>query len=168
MTPPAVSRSRLAIAVPRAPAQSVVRHPRCRPAQQPHRPVLWTRPWALTLKHKTAFVDLTGRSRIHWRTRNSGFRRTHVILKLADGNWLISDQSDGASADWRVREFNVADLTWHKLDIVQVVEGAAVEHPNLSKVDEIGFTDLMNGASSSACTRLDWFEVYGKVVKRKS
>jgi len=27
-----------------------------------------------------------------------------VILKLADGNWLISDQSDGASADWRERE----------------------------------------------------------------
>lgn len=127
-----------------------------------------TGPWALTLRHKTAFVDLTGRSRIRWRTRNSGFRRTHVILKLADGNWLISDQSDGSSADWRVREFNVADLSWHKLDIVQVVEGAPVEHPNLSKVDEIGFTDLMNGASSAACTRLDWIEVYGKVVKRKS
>ena len=39
-------------------------------------------------------------------------------------------------------------------------------HPDLTKVDEIGFTDLMNGASSPACTRLDWIEVYGKPVKR--
>jgi hypothetical protein len=122
--------------------------------------------WALTLKHKDAFVDLSGRSKIRWRTRNSGFRRTHVILKLAGGGWLISDQSDGGSADWRERELNVADLTWRKLDIAQVVEGAPVEHPNLSKVDEVGFTDLMNGASSAACTRLDWIEVYGKPVRR--
>jgi len=34
-----------------------------------------------------------------------------------------------------------------------------VDHPNPGKVDEIGFTDLMNGASSPACTRLDWIEV---------
>jgi hypothetical protein len=122
--------------------------------------------WALTLKHKDAYADLTGRSKIRWRTRMSGFRRLHIIVKLADGSWLISDQSDGASEDWREHEFNVADLRWHKLDVVKVVEGAAMAHPDLTKVDEIGFTDLMNGASSPACARLDWIEVYGKPVKR--
>ena len=96
----------------------------------------------------------------------SGFRQLHIILKLADGSWLISEQSDGASTEWRERDFNFADLRWYKLDIAQVVEGAAVSQPNLSKVDEIGFTDLMNGGSSPACTRLDWIEVYGASVKR--
>ncbi len=122
--------------------------------------------WALTLKYRDSLVDLTGRSKIRWRTKNSGYRQTHIILKLTGGDWLISDQSDGESADWREREFNVADLTWRKLDIAQVVEGAPVAHPDLSRVDEVGFTDLMSGASSPACTRLDWIEVYGKPVKR--
>jgi hypothetical protein len=122
--------------------------------------------WALALKHKDMYADLTGRAKIRWRTKNSGFRRLHLLVKLADGAWLISDQSDGASQDWREREFNVADLTWHKLDIARVVEGAPVEHPDLARVDEVGFTDLMMGASSPACTRLDWIEVYAKAVKR--
>ncbi len=122
--------------------------------------------WALTLKHKDALVDLTGAARIRWRTRNSGFRQTHVILKLADGTWLISDQSDGESAKWHELDFKVAEMTWRKLDIAQVVEGARVPNPDLSRVDEIGFTDLMSGASSPACTRLDWIEVYGNSVRR--
>jgi hypothetical protein len=35
---------------------------------------------------------------------------------------------------------------------------------DLSRVDEIGFTDLMPGGGSDACSRLDWIEVYGKPV----
>jgi hypothetical protein len=41
-----------------------------------------------------------------------------------------------------------------------------VANPNLSRVDEIGSTDLMRGGESAACSRLDWLEVYGKPVKR--
>jgi hypothetical protein len=33
-------------------------------------------------------------------------------------------------------------------------------------VDEIGFTDLMTGGASDACSRLDWIEVYGKSIDR--
>src|SRR5438270_5615303 len=37
--------------------------------------------WALTLKHKDAYADLTGRAKVRWRTRISGFRRLHIIVK---------------------------------------------------------------------------------------
>ena len=124
-------------------------------------------PWALSLARRDQYADLTGNAKIRWRTRNSGFRRLHVIVKLADGTWLVSEQSDGESKDWRVREFNLADMRWRKLNIETITEGAAVEHPNLSRVDSIGFTDLMNGASSPACSRIDWIEVVAQGVKRE-
>ena len=38
---------------------------------------------------------------------------------------------------------------------------------DLSRVDEIGFTDLMTGGKSKACSRIDWIEVYGKSVDRQ-
>lgn len=122
--------------------------------------------WALTLKSKTNFVDLTGFAKIVWRSKQSGFRNLRIILKLEDNTWLISDEYDSQSKDWRVREFNMADIIWYQLDIRSVVEGAPVSKPDLSKVDEIGFTDLMKGGQSIACSRLDWIEVYGKAVKR--
>ncbi len=122
--------------------------------------------WAVTLKHKKAFVDLSSYSKIVWRSKQTGFRELHIILKLADGTWLVSDQCDGASKDWRIREFNLADVTWYSLDINSVVEGLPVKGPDLSRVDEIGFSDLMRGGQSNACSRLDWIEVYGKPVRR--
>ncbi|MBI2690205.1 MAG: VCBS repeat-containing protein [Acidobacteria bacterium] len=123
--------------------------------------------WAVALRRRDALADLTGNAKIRWRARNSGFRRLHVIVKLADGTWLVSDESDGASKDWRVQEFKAADLHWRKLNIDTITEGAEVERPDLSHVDEIGFTDLMKGASSPACSRLDWIEVLAKPVKRE-
>lgn len=123
--------------------------------------------WALTLHDKSNLVDLTGPSKIRWRSWQSGFRQLHIILKLNNGNWLVSDESDGPSPDWREREFNIADLHWHSLDIDKVVEIDVLDHPDLTRVDEIGFTDLMTGGGSSASSRVDWIEVYGKeMVKR--
>ena len=123
--------------------------------------------WALSLRHRNAYADLTGNAKIRWRTRNSGFRRLHVILQLADGSWLVSGQSDGMSKDWRIREFNIADLRWRKLNIETVTEGDEVDRPDLSRVDAVGFTDLMNGASSPACSRVDWIEVIARSVQRE-
>jgi hypothetical protein len=122
--------------------------------------------WAVSLRHKNSFADLRGQAKIRWRTKQAGFRLARIIVKLADGTWLVSDQYDDASSDWREREFNVADLRWRKLDIKSVVEGAWVDHPDLSRVDEIGWTDLMAGGGTPACTRVDWIEVYGKPVPR--
>lgn len=87
-----------------------------------------------------------------------------IIVQLADGAWLVSDQFEGPSRDWRVAEFNVVDVRWRKLDMARVGEGAWVDSPDLSRVREVGFTDLMAGGASAACSRLDWIEVYGKRV----
>ena len=117
--------------------------------------------WAVSLRHKSALVDLTGLAKIRWRTKQAGFRQLRVIMKLANGTWLVSDQSDGPSADWRVREFNIGDIRWRKLDVETVVEGEWVERPDLGRVEEVGFTDLMRGGGTPACSRVDWIEVYG-------
>ena len=122
--------------------------------------------WMVTLKHKTSNVDLTGYSKISWRAKQAGLRLLRITLKLADGTWLVSDQYEDATKDWRIREFNIQDMIWYKLDPKSVVEIGPVTNPDLSNVEEIGFTDLMPGGKSASCTRLDWIEVYGKPVKR--
>lgn len=122
--------------------------------------------WAVTLKSKKSYSDLSENAKIVWRAKQAGFRCLHVIIKLADGNWLVGDQCDDQSKDWRIHEFNLTDIKWYKLDITTVTEGEEVHNPDLSKVDEIGFTDLMRGGQSVACSRLDWIEVYGKSVPR--
>jgi hypothetical protein len=121
---------------------------------------------ALTLRHKASFVDLTSRAKIRWRSRQAGFRQARILLKLADGTWLVSDQSDGPAGDWRESEFLIADIRWRKLDVNKLVEGKWAEKPDLTKVDEIGWSSLMPGGESVACTRVDWIEVYGRAVKR--
>jgi len=122
--------------------------------------------WAVTLMDPKNYVDLSTNAKILWRSKQSGFRNLHIILKLADGTWLVSDQCDGQSSDWRICEFNLSDMNWYELDIVSVTEGLPVDHPNIGRVSEIGFTDLMRGGQSKACSRLDWIEVYGKTVPR--
>lgn len=122
--------------------------------------------WALTLKCKNKLVDLSGYAKIKWRTKQSGFRQLHIIIKLYDGTWLISDLTDGSSKDWRMNEFNIMDINWYILDINRIVEKGIVNNPDLTRVDEIGFTDLMPGGESYACSRIDWIEVYAKPVKR--
>lgn len=122
--------------------------------------------WAISLRHQKNLVDLTGLARIRWRSKQTGFRLLRIILKTSQGEWFVSDQYDTASSDWRVREFNVADIRWRRLNIKSVVEGAWVDKPDLTLVEEIGWTDLMRGGGSIACSRVDWIEVYGKPVPR--
>jgi hypothetical protein len=122
--------------------------------------------WLVSLKHKQNNVDLTGFAKIRWRSKQAGLRELRIALKLADGTWLVSDQSDGPSLDWRIKEFNLQDIRWHRLDIDRVAEIGPAPNPDLSNVEEIGFTDLMPGGQSAACSRLDWIEVDGRPVKR--
>ena len=124
--------------------------------------------WAVTFKHKNANVDLTSFSKIRWRTKQAGFHQLRIILKLANGKWLISDYAEGASKDWRVSEINIDDINWWLFDIEMIKEVSPVNinDVDLSNVEEIGCTDLMRGGSSRACSRLDWIEVYGKSVPR--
>lgn len=123
--------------------------------------------WMVTLKHKTSNVDLSGFAKISWRSKQAGLRQLRITLKLANGTWLVSDQFDDASKDWRIKEFNIQDIVWYKLDAKSVVEIGPLQNPDLKNVEEIGFTDLMPGGKSASCSRLDWIEVYGLPVKRQ-
>ena len=140
------------------------------PADDPY--YIWSGPckgnWAVTLKNNKSYVDLSGFAKIIWRSRQSGLRCLHLVLKLADGTWLVSSQCDDLSKDWRIHEFNIMDINWYILDIRSVVEMRPASNVNLSRVDEIGFTDLMTGGESDACSRIDWIEVYGKPVNRQN
>ena len=42
---------------------------------------------ALTLSDKENLVDLTGKAKIRWFTKTSGFHEVRPVLKLADGTW---------------------------------------------------------------------------------
>lgn len=136
------------------------------PADDPY--YIWsgdtTAPWAVTLRHRRGPVDLSGAARVRWRARQSGFHELRLIVQADSKQWLVADQSDDASADWREREFPIRDLTWRALDITRIVEGRAVERPDLSRVLAIGVTDLRAGGGTPASSRLDWIEVYGGVL----
>jgi hypothetical protein len=126
---------------------------------------------AVALRDKNNYVDLTGFGKIGWRTMQAGFHLLRPVVKLADGTWLVGDHTDGYSSDWVVSEISLADVRWRRLDIEKVAEardGKWVDNPDLSKVDEIGFTDLMAGSGHGpgGSSRVDWIEVYGKPVSR--
>ncbi|WP_420321025.1 hypothetical protein [Flagellimonas sp.] len=121
--------------------------------------------WAVTLKHRSKLVDLSKFGKIKWRSKQSGFRQLRIVLKLADGTWLVSDVHDGPSSDWRIREFNISDIKWSALDMELIVETRPVQNPDLTNVEAIGWTDLMIGGNSDACSRVDWIEVYGHPVE---
>ena len=125
--------------------------------------------WAITLRDKNNDVDLTGLATIRWRTRVSGFRALHPIVKLADGTWLVGDKGDGSITDWRTSEINFSDLRWLRLDIDKVVtKGNFVANVDLSKVDEIGYVDLMPGSGHGpgGWSDVGAIEVYANPVKR--
>jgi len=132
-------------------------------------------PCALALRHKENFMDLTGLAKVRWRTKQTGFHLLRPIIKLADGTWLVGDYFEPPSTDWRETEFAFADVRWHYLNIDKVVTTKTsdwVEKPDLSRVDELGFTDLMpgaaadNGHGTSGASRVDWWELYANPVKR--
>ncbi|MEP7305974.1 MAG: hypothetical protein ABJA98_10695 [Acidobacteriota bacterium] len=135
---------------------------------------LWTgmtkSPSAAALRDRNNFVDLSVPfAKIRWVVRSSGFHQARPILKLADGTWLVGDHASGTDADFNESEMSISEIRWLKLDMDRVVAvGAWIEHPNLGKVDEVGFADLMPGSGHGAGGYLNVgrIEVYGKPVKR--
>ena len=135
---------------------------------------LWTgmctSPCAFTLRDKGNFADLTGLARIKMVTKMSGFHKIAPIVKLADGTMLIADKFEGSTVDWLESDLAVSEMRWRKLDPERVVTtGDWVNSPNLSKVDEIGFADLMPGSGhgQGGWSDVGRVEVYAKSVKRE-
>jgi len=140
-------------------------------------PNLWTgvcqTPIAVTLRHRSSYADLTGLARIRWVTRTSGFHAVRPVVKLADGSWFVGDYAEGMpsanSTLFLESEFALSQVRWLPLDITRVVTvGQSFAHPDLSKVDEIGFADLMPGSGHGwgGFVNVGRIEVYGRPVPR--
>ena len=144
------------------------------PTNETNPPHPWTgmctTPCGLTLRDKARFVDLTGLARIKWVTKMSGFHQVRPIVKLADGTMLVGDLADGSPVDWQEREFSLSGIKWTRLDPERgVTTGAVVANPDLSKVDEVGYIDLMPGSGhgQGGWSDVAKFEVYGRPVPRQ-
>ncbi len=128
--------------------------------------------WAVMLKDKNGYLDLTGAAKIRWRVRMRGFNALRPVVKLVDGTILAGDFSEPASTYWREDEIYFVDIPrWRVLDEAQIVgstDSAWRTNVDLSKVDEIGFTDLARGAGrgTGGSSGVDWMEVYGGSVRR--
>ncbi len=137
-------------------------------------PHIWTglcaNTCALTLSSKKNFVDLTGKAKIRWYTKTSGFHVVRPVLKLADGTFLIGDHTDATTFEYHESEFFLSEVKWLKLDMPKVqTKGNLLDKVDLSKVDAIGFADLTPGSGHGlgGFSDVGWIEVYGKPVPRE-
>ena len=139
-------------------------------------------PFAITFSHKNNAIDMSGLGKIRWTVKTSGFHAVRPVVKLTDGTMLVGDRADEAVPMLTVREFGLSDVRWIRLDPMRVVtvnggRGAGpanpnneiwVNNPDLSKVDEVGFADLMPGSGhgTGGYIHLGTIEVFGKAVPR--
>jgi hypothetical protein len=133
--------------------------------------------WALTLRDKNNYVDLRGSlTKICWRSMQSGFHLLRPVIKTADGKYYVGDKTDGLTVDWHENEIAVADVRWLALNPKTAYElpwggeGLGFQTPDLSRVDEVGFTDLARGSGHGAGgnSRVNWIEVIGYPVPRSA
>jgi hypothetical protein len=155
-------------------------------------------PFAIAFRDKNNYVDLSGLAMIRWAAvRASGLHFVHLIIKLADGTWMLSEHGYGGNQlQVRPVEFTISDpeKRWMKLDIDRVVTlGPREPEPvdrakadkidaemarysvwvdvnriDLTKVDAVGFADLMPGSGHGygGFISMGAIEVYGKKVPR--
>jgi len=127
-------------------------------------------PMAFAFHSKKGTADLSGLSRIRVNTKMSGLHKVYPIVKLASGDWYMADKAAGGSIkDWVIEDIPFSDVRWYKLDIANVVtKGNPVDKIDLSKVEEIGFADLIpaSGHGPGGWFDVGQIEVYGKTVAR--
>ncbi len=132
-------------------------------------------PFAITFKLKNSYVDMTGLANIRWYTKTSGFHVVRPVVKLANGTLMVGDLEFSSVPKLTLSEFSLANIRWIKLDpqrVVTVNSGPGANNeiwvPNvdLSRVEEIGFVDLMPGSGhgTGGYIQLGKIEVYGKTV----
>jgi len=119
--------------------------------------------WGLSLKKQGKLVDLSSNTaKVSWRSRQSGGRKLFLLLKLPGERWFVSEQFDQGEDEWHDHSFKISDLTWRYFSVIKCVGEEKVSTPDLSGVEQIGFTDQQAGNGSKFSSRLDWIEVYGK------
>src|SRR5262245_7164006 len=141
-------------------------------------------PCGFTLRDKNNQFDLRGRANIKFTTIVSGFHRVRPLIKLTDGTLLIGDQAEGSVADYHQYQISFSDCRWLRLDPVRgVTLGGTWVQPDLSKVDEVGYFDVIPGSGewsaeglplekqpappAGGWTAVSSFELWGQAVSRK-
>jgi hypothetical protein len=130
---------------------------------------LCTSPCGIAFRDKQNYVDLSGLASIKWNTKVSGMHAIRPVVKLADGTWLVGDQTSGSTVGWLESETAFSGMKWLSLDTERgVTTGNWIEHPDLSRVDEVGFVDLMPGSGHGpgGWSDVAQVEVYGVAVPR--
>lgn len=124
---------------------------------------------AFAFHDKKGPADLSGLSRIRVNTKMSGLHKVYPIVKLANGDWYMADKAAGSSTkDWVVEDIPFSDVRWYKLDINNVVtKGNPVDKIDLSKVDDIGFADIIpaSGHGPGGWFDVGQIEVFGRMAK---
>jgi hypothetical protein len=134
-------------------------------------------PFATTFRHKTNYVDLTGAARIHWAVKTSGFHVVRPVVKLADGTMFVGETAAASVPMLLQSEVPLAAIRWIKLDPKRIVTMGLQNTPfneiwvpnvDLSRVDEVGFVDLMPGSGhgTGGYIHVSEFKVYGRSVAR--
>jgi hypothetical protein len=137
-------------------------------------------PFVITFRNKNNFVDMSGLSKVRWTVKTSGFHVVRPVVKLADGTVLVGDHASEAIPMLSQVEFSLAGVRWIKLDPERAVTVNAGQlsgggpnqiwflNPDLSKVDEIGFADLMpaSGHGTGGYIHVAGIEFYGRPVAR--
>jgi hypothetical protein len=134
-------------------------------------------PFATLFRHKTNYVDLTGASKIRWSVKTSGFHVARPVVKLADGTMLVGESAVASIPMLMQSEVPVGTIRWIKLDPKRLVTMGLQNAPfneiwvpnvDLSKVDEVGFVDLMPGSGhgTGGYIHISQFQVFGRAVPR--
>jgi hypothetical protein len=106
-------------------------------------------PCGFSLRDKNYYFDLRGSANIKFTTIVSGFHRVRPIIKLPDGTLLIGDQAEGSVADYHQYTISFSECRWLRLDPVRgVTLGGTWVVPDLSKVDEVGYFDVIPGSGA--------------------
>lgn len=139
--------------------------------------------WALTVSDKANLWDVTGGGKLKVTTQNTGFRKLHVVIKTADGKYFASEEGAGESSVFIDTDLVFQDMHWRNLLMTDTPSNASNRRqpdpkrvpiipttkatPDLTQIDEVGFSDLMEGGWIPATSRVKAFELFGKIVPRK-
>jgi hypothetical protein len=139
--------------------------------------------WALTVSDAKNYWNLTRDGRVRLKTRNSGYRFLHVVIRTADGNYYVSEEGSGESTAWIETDYILSDLHWRNLMMTDTPTNASNRRapdpkrvpivatskatPDLSRVAEVGFSDLMPGGWIPATSRVNAFWLWGRTVPRQ-
>ena len=106
-------------------------------------------PCGFSLRDRNYYFDLRGTANIKFTTIVSGFHRVRPIIKLPDGTLMIGDQAEGSVVDYHQYTISFSDCRWLRLDPVRgVTLGGTWVVPDLSKVDEVGYFDVIPGSGT--------------------